>query len=177
MDNKIVDGYLFTDEKEAELALKELDTIKYLKEMNNMKNPKVMYQVYEKMVKQKLFVTPVGISYLKNIRKQLLLHYKKEDVPPVPIIRPDEKPDVSTINLRKNMLEYDDVGNNYKRKLRISIIVNIMLVIALAAMIWLVSTTKSAHILNYENTIINRYEQWEQELTEREEQLNRQSGK
>jgi len=176
MDNrKIVDGYIFSNEKEAELARKELATIKYLKEMNNMNNPKVMFQVYEKMVKQKLFVTPVGIDYLKNIRRQLLLHYKKDDILPIPVLNADDAPDVSTINIRKTMLEYNDIGNNYRHKLKISIIVNVMLALALAAMIFIVSTTKSAHILNYENIIIDRYEQWEQELNEREQKLNKQS--
>lgn len=175
MDNKnIVDGYVFKSEKEAELARKELDTIKYLREMNNMNNPKVMYQVYQKMIKQKLFVTPVGIDYLKNLRRRLLVHYKKEDILPIPVLSSDEQPDVSVINARKNMLEYNDVGNNYKHKLRISVMINVMFVIAFVIMVILVSTTKSAHILNYENVIIDRYEQWENELDKREQELNKQ---
>lgn len=50
-----VEGFLFETKEEAELARKEADAIRYLKKMNNMKNPKVMYQVYEKMISQKLF--------------------------------------------------------------------------------------------------------------------------
>ena len=73
-----VEGFLFETKEEAELARKEADAIRYLKKMNNMKNPKVMYQVYEKMISQKLFVTPIGREYLKNLQRQLLGRYEKK---------------------------------------------------------------------------------------------------
>ena len=51
-------------------------------------------------------------------------------------------------------------------------VIILMLVAALGFMIFLAATTKSAHILNYEKSLVNRYEQWEQELDEREQKLN-----
>ena len=100
-----VEGFLFETKEEAELARKEADAIRYLKKMNNMKNPKVMYQVYEKMISQKLFVTPIGREYLKNLQRQLLGRYEKKDIPSIPVINADCDKDVSYINSRKKMLQ------------------------------------------------------------------------
>lgn len=176
-DNKknIVGGYFFENEQQADLARRELDTIQYLREMNNMKNPKVMFQIYEKIVKKKLFITPIGIDYVKNLQKQLLAHFDKKDILPIPILDNKYSPTSETVNSRKKMMEFNDVGNNYKKKLKISIIINIMFAAALAVMIFIASTTKSPHILNYENRLVDRYEQWEEELNKREEQLNNRS--
>lgn len=167
-----VEGFLFETKEEAELARKEADAIRYLKKMNNMKNPKVMYQVYEKMISQKLFVTPIGREYLKNLQRQLLGRYEKKDIPSIPVINADCDKDVSYINSRKKMLQFDDVGNYYTKKIRLLKVIILMLVDALGFMIFLAATTKSAHILNYEKSLVNRYEQWEQELDEREQKLN-----
>ena len=168
----IVEGYLFLTEQEAKLAKKELDAINYMRKMNNMNNPKVMFQVYEKMISRKLFVTTIGMDYLKGLQKQLRAKYNKDDIPPIPVLDSDSNPDVSAINVRKSMLEFEDVGNYFRRKIKVLIVINIMLIAALICMIILAATTNSAHILNYEKTLINRYEQWEQELEQREEELN-----
>lgn len=172
----IVDGYLFSTKQEAQMAKKEYDAIIYLQKMNNMNNPKVMLQVYEKMISQKLFVTPVGRDYLKSLQRRLYLKYDRKSITPIPVLGSNNITDVSVINSRKKLLEFDDVGNYYKKKIKVFIVVNIMLVTALAFMILLAATTDSAHILNYENTLINRYEHWEQELDEREEELNKKSN-
>ena len=70
------------------------------------------------------------------------------------------------------MLQFDDVGNYYTKKIRLLKVIILMLVAALGFMIFFAATTKSAHILNYEKSLVNRYEQWEQELDEREQKLN-----
>lgn len=168
----IVEGYLFSSEQEAKLARKELDAINYMRKMNNMKNPKVIFQVYDKMISRKLFVTPVGLDYLKGLQKQLRAKFNDEDIPPIPVIDIDSNPDVSVINLRKSMLEFEDVGNYFRRRIKVLSVINIMLIAALICMIVLASTTNNAHILNYEKTLINRYEQWKQELEQREKELN-----
>lgn len=179
MDNKnyIVDGYVFLSEEEALLAKKELDAINYIRQKNNMKNPKVIYQVYQKMINQNLFVTPVGRDYLKTLQKQLLAKYDKKDIIPIPVLDSDSQPDTANLFARQKMLEFDDVGNVYKKKFKISLFINVMLLIAVSFMIFVASTTKSAHILNYENALIDRYEQWEKELEEREEKVNKEHNK
>ena len=50
----------------------------------------------------------------------------------------------------------------------ISLIANIVLVIAVAAMFGIAMKSDNPNILNYETQLVNRYASWEQELTERE---------
>ena len=56
-----------------------------------------------------------------------------------------------------------------KQKLIISYILNIMLVIAMIAMLVITVNSDNPNIMNYEKVLTNRYASWEQELTEREE--------
>ena len=49
------------------------------------------------------------------------------------------------------------------------IVVNIFLVLTIIGMFALSATSNVPTIVNYENKIINKYEQWEKELEEREE--------
>ena len=50
--------------------------------------------------------------------------------------------------------------------------VNIVLIIIVIAMFAISLTSGSTTILNYETKIINKYEEWEQELDEREAALD-----
>ena len=56
-------------------------------------------------------------------------------------------------------------------KFRISLLVNIILAILVLAMFGITLKSDNPNILNYRKAIINEYAAWEQELTEREEQI------
>lgn len=49
-----------------------------------------------------------------------------------------------------------------------SVIINGLLVIAVAAMFYIATTSTNPNILNYEKSLVNKYAYWEQELSERE---------
>ena len=57
------------------------------------------------------------------------------------------------------------------KKLNISIWINVILVIMVIAMFVIANTGSNPNILNYENAIINKYAEWEQELRERENRI------
>ena len=54
------------------------------------------------------------------------------------------------------------------KKLKWSIWINVILVLMVIAMFAIAYTGSNPNILNYENALINRYAEWEQELRERE---------
>ena len=58
-----------------------------------------------------------------------------------------------------------------KDKLRTSMLVNAVLVILIALMFYITTTSKNPNIINYEKALQNKYVDWEQELTEREQQI------
>ena len=61
--------------------------------------------------------------------------------------------------------------NDDAKKLKTSIIVNVVLALMVVAMFFIATTGKNPNILNYENAIINKYAEWEQELRERENRI------
>ena len=50
-----------------------------------------------------------------------------------------------------------------------SVMLNVVLVIAVIAMFVITLTSDQPNVLNYERALTNRYASWEQELTEREQ--------
>ena len=68
----------------------------------------------------------------------------------------------------KGALEQTVKDTEIRGKLRVSIIINVALVVLVGIMLFIASTTTSPTVLNYENEVINKYEEWENELTQRE---------
>ena len=54
------------------------------------------------------------------------------------------------------------------KKLNISIWINVILALMVIAMFVIATTGSNPNILNYENALINKYAEWEQELRDRE---------
>lgn len=168
----IVDGFLFGTEKQAQTAQKELQGIRFLQKNNNMKDPKVLLQVYHKLLEQGLFSTPVGLNYLKRIQNELQAKGMEDELMPIPVASEgmDKK---NPISVRKTMMELNDVGDVYKKKFQLSLIVIAILTGCLLFMVGVAATTNSPHILNYEEKMITKYEKWEQELEQREQNLKK----
>jgi len=57
---------------------------------------------------------------------------------------------------------------------KISILLNVILVIALIIMFWVTLQSETPNMINYRISIENKYAAWEQELTERENQVREQ---
>ena len=67
-----INGFVFTDEAEAEQAKKEAHGIHYVEERADMHHPETVLEIYNKMVKQELFETAVGFTYLKELQEYLI---------------------------------------------------------------------------------------------------------
>ena len=82
-----VDGFLFEDEATAELAKKEEDGIRFIKERTALDNPEVVYKLFKKLLAEQLFVTPVGIRFLMELQNSLLACelIPKEEIPGIPV--------------------------------------------------------------------------------------------
>lgn len=65
-----------------------------------------------------------------------------------------------------------EVNIDYKKKFRVTVFISGMLAVCVLAMFLITATADNATILNYETKLINRYEEWEKELTEREVSLS-----
>lgn len=66
----------------------------------------------------------------------------------------------------------DPVDYRYRELFHLTLTLSIVLFIAIVAMFIISSTSDNINILNYENEIIDKYSTWEQELSDREKELD-----
>lgn len=172
----MVGGYEFNTKEDAQLAKDELNAIKYVSAKTNMKNPKQVYNLYNKIIERKLFSTQIGMNYLKQLQTFL---YKSSEIPndkiqPIPINADTQE----ALDKRKEQIEFKSELRNlsiqvakYRNNFIRAMVLNIILVIVIIAMFVILKTSSNPNILNYEVTIQNRYAQWQQELQSEEESL------
>ena len=165
----MVGGFVFETEEAAKKAKDELQGIDVVRNKINMRSPENVLEVYNKLIDKRLCKTPVGYSYLHDLQKYLqnTNTIPKESIREIPIepIR------------RRVVREFQNEGEEkrqkeimkYRDKFRTSLFFNLIFGIAVIIVLYLATTGDSINIINYENKIIDKYESWEQELTEREE--------
>lgn len=175
----LVEGYEFNTIEEANEAKKEYDAVKHIAEKTKGCSPDAVYLIYRRITDNNLFKTSVGLDYLQNLEKFLRengmldrveskdgnnkktlveeILEKKEEV-----VKPDPRLIIESVEaeLKKT-----------KEKLISSVILNILLIIGMAAMMYIASTSSNVNILNYETVLLNKYSTWAQDLEQKEAEL------
>jgi hypothetical protein len=86
---QIIDGFAFFNRQDAELARQEHLKISYLESHMDMEGapPEDVLTIYKRAIQERLFKTPVGISYLKHLNSYLLMQPEIETdrIPPIPL--------------------------------------------------------------------------------------------
>ena len=177
MGNKSIDGYSFADEQDVLVAEEEIKRIKFITEKMNMNNPKGVLAVYDKLISSGIFVTPVGIEYLRTLQDYL---YKNSSIPdeavreiPVPISyskalkkRNDEREEKIHFEREKRTLR-----KTFKNEYKISLLLNLILFLMVIAMFVIALRAENPNMINYRTAILNQYSEWEQDLNERETKI------
>ncbi len=172
----VVQGVRYASVHDAAAAREELKKILYIKSRMNYNNPEEVLAIYNKMIENKLFVTPTGHEFLFAVRSFLT---------DSPVIDNDRIYTINTDSLftqrarneaRASMrptLSPDARAQMKKMKnvYRTSVIVNIFLVLVIIALFVIALNSDNPNILNYKTVIENQYADWEQNLEEREKQL------
>lgn len=180
----LVDGFLFQKEEDTEKAKREAEGIQYIKTKTSMENPRMVWQVYDRIIEQKMFETPVGMAYLRELQEYLLKNpaIDNNDIKPIPT---DEfvKREYVTINgtEKKQQKQEEKSGEQqektrkqeekFSQRLRISLAANVVLVLMVIAMFVITMSSNHPNILNYEENLLNKYAGWEEELISRERQI------
>lgn len=174
MANSSIDGFTFADSEDVTLAEEEIKKIKFITGKMNMDNPKAVQAVYDKLISSGIFVTPIGLEYLRTLQDYL---YKYESIPdesireiPIPISyskalkkRNDEREE--KINLER---ERRTLRKTFKNEYKISLILNLILFFMVIAMFIITLKAENPNMINYRTAILNQYSDWEQDLNERE---------
>lgn len=169
--NLSVGGYQFYTEKDAQIAAAERKKIEYLEARIDYSRPESILLIYEKTIHERLFKTPIGLNYLKELRDFLLEQpgIDPQNVPDIPLYNTFSGEVRDKSNPARNRIKpAKDAGDEGKTRFTISVILNILLTLAIISMFTITLRSDNPNVLNYERVITNKYAQWEQELTERE---------
>ncbi len=174
-DELIVGGYHFHSLADADKARDEQKKIAYIEAHMNRENPESVLTIYDKMLSNRIFVTPVGFGFLKEVRDYLLQSESidNERVKPLELNQ--------MYSLGKGLSEEAELPqrkivpakkkNPYEERFFISLVVNIILIIGVVAMFIIATTSSNPNIINYENNIVNKYSEWEEDLKDREQRV------
>lgn len=165
-----VDGYRFGSIEDAKEAQVEKIKAEYFSNRLHGKNAESMLAVYDKVLDDKIFETPIGWEYLKRMQREMQRNgLSREQIRPIPMyVTFSHKEDAVSAPPVRQRIRPSQKRNEDKRNLRISVLVNILLVILVLAMFYITLNSKNPNIINYKNAILNEYASWEQELTDRE---------
>ena len=191
-----IGGYIFDDENKAKEAAKELKAVEYILGQIRDSDEKAVLTVYKKLLNQRMFSTEIGMSFLAQLRQNLLDSevFTPEDIPPVysleeppKDVTPEEKTEdtnsSSDEKVSKAKKEKADkkvvakVTNDSSEIKRLKAINKVLLILCIAlllcvlGMFYVSTTINSPTILDYEEKLIDKYSSWEQDLTEREEAI------
>lgn len=168
MKKEQVNEFLFSNAEDAALAMKEKKQVEYLEKHMDTSRPQNVLLLYEKANRERIFRTPVGLSYLLRLREQLLKSgMKEDDIPPVCVYAEYDLSHKSAPEPVKTRI-IQTKRETMKRRLQFSIILNVLLAAAIIAMFIITLKSDNPNILNYERALQDRYASWEQDLTERE---------
>lgn len=169
----LVEGYHFNSLADAELAKEELKKAEYFEGRITGRSAQNLMTVYDKVLDEKVFITPVGWEYLKILQQKLReAGVPEENIRPIPMYQSFKyrvSDEVSAyavpqrIRPAKKKKEVD--------KFQISVIANIFLAILVLAMFIVTLKSDNPNIINYKRTLVNQYASWDQELTEREQAI------
>lgn len=185
-----IGGYIFDDENKAKKAAKELKAVEYILGQIKDADEKGVLTVYKKLIKQRLFSTEIGMSFLSQLRKNLIDSnvFSENEIPAVysleesieekqseEIPKAKEKSKSTKEKADKFVESADSDAFAQIKKLKrinsILLILCITLLLSVIGMFYVNSTINSPTILNYEEKLIDKYSSWEQDLTERENAL------
>lgn len=163
-------GFSFCTEKDVRLAQAEQRKIEYLEERIDYTRPESILHVYDSAIRKQIFQTPVGLLYLKKLQEFLLKspNIAKEKIQPIPLYDTYIRGAGDGGPSREAQAGQGNGNERMKTGLQVSVILNVMLVVALCAIMLLSLTGDRANIFNYERALQDRYAAWDQELTARE---------
>lgn len=180
----VVEGYRFYLKNEAETASRELARIKVLDEKLDAENYDAVKALYLKALNQQVFETQIGFDYLRNIQRYLISKkVLKPEENPIPVFYSKMTQEEEVLHMKeeyqafkkelreetvKQIDKEKEMTDKARSKCRTFMILTGVLAVMVVGMFLISMTGKNENILNYKNVIINRYAEWEQDLTERE---------
>lgn len=182
---KVINGYLFETNQEYIKAQREKQVVDQMKKTMDWKNPETAYKLYRKILDKNSFTTIIGIHFLWELRSVILRSGMKVEaeelfVPVKGMEIAELEADNTDVNnqLGSSLAQitfqnaqtekYKTMMEKYQSSNKIKNIIIVFLVFIIAGMLLISQFTPYSIFTDYENRIINQYEEWEKELEARE---------
>ena len=164
-------GFSFYTEKDGKLAEAELRKIEYLEARIDYTRPESILRVYDKTIQEQLFKTPVGLLYLKKLQDFLLKQptIPQEKIKAIPLYDTYADSRQNPADAGKPSPQAARKKEREKVRFQISVVLNVLLVLAVCAMFVISFTSDQPNIYNYERVLQDRYASWAQDLKVREQ--------
>jgi chaperonin cofactor prefoldin len=169
-------GFLFSTEKDYNDAKQEEEAIKYLQANTDLTNSASVLKLYNKLTENRTFHTPVGYTFLKELRDTIINNtkIKQEDLDTIYIPALNYNPNSEQNSLLlKHFKEVAEKTHTRNRNLGI---INLFLAITIIVMIGIAIYSDKTTFSNYEKSVINKYEAWEESLNKRQQSLDEQAA-
>ena len=146
-----MDRYTFESRESYEKAVKEEELIQQLKKKADLKNNKTVLKLYNKLVAEKTFSTVIGYDFLEELRTQILKSGKY-----------------------KKLYENEKLKN---KKLKIALVAALVLLAGFVIINFRFQYSIFTYFTNYkanmEEELIDKYENWQANLEQREQALGK----
>ena len=165
-----VRGFQFLTKADAEKAVVDAGKIEYLESHVGYATSSALLAVYEKSIQNRIFGTPVGWSYLMDLRRRLeKMGVDPAELTPIPMTTSfTHTPSAQESTPVKEKRSRREEGEPKPPLLIVSAVLNIMLIIIVIIMFVIVAWGETDNMINYKRNITNRYAEWEEQLKERE---------
>lgn len=165
----VVEGYRFGTVADAETARMEVKKIAAVEQHLDYHKPQNVLLVYNRAIENKVFLTPVGMAYLQKIQAQLAkCGVPQEKIKPIPLYTTFSNKTENSDSIRRSISSRAPKVE-FKGRFIMSVCINVLLVLALTAMVLLSLHSDVPNIVNYRTAVVNEYSEWEQQLQEREQ--------
>ena len=170
MDDKlVVDGFIFRSKREFDKAKKEYETIKELKQKMDMNNQENLIEIYNRLVSKRYFQTPIGLSFLHELRVFLKEGNDNVSVAYVPVVSSGGVKNRSEQN--RQYMELQKQYNKQSMTKNRLILAIVSMIIVIVGMIFIMATNENVGYFNAEEKVLNKYSAWEERLQKWEEEL------
>jgi len=174
-NENILCGYSFSDVHDYKEAKREEETIEYIKANTDLKDINKVIKLYLKLVERKTLKTVIGTTFLKELQNRIMKEsiMSPNNIPNIPIIKVENHPKVfaSPIEHEQDEKHLGEIAE-FKIKLKNSRIISVFLAAIIIIMIIIAIFSDRSMFTNYENSIVDKYSSWEEELNAREKALD-----
>ncbi len=188
----MVDGFCFQNKSVYDRAVKEHTVITSMRKKYNFSEGKTAWMVYQKAVKEEVFTTVVGYSFLKELQETIRASgtMKGKSIVEIPVkleasASGAEESEAAGAKVTGSAGWTENPGR-YKRLYEGQCLLNrrlkfiVFALIVLVAALVIIDAKSEYSVFTYftdyktqmEEELINKYEEWESELKAREDALN-----